>query len=428
MSAPNISATEYRRRYLASLNLQNKVNAYNLDANSLFKQTGQPSAPADTRTITEKTADTETTKRTALQELLTITDRGNANQIVQSLGEDELRFVIEQIGAIEREIKPRFRSGVPANVFLDFLQRYIQKFEETKGVEPPIESTLAPVIEFAEKATGNIPRSKKGTAGASGEYNSAMSAVPDILDATKGAIVAYFTGVKRELVRQGKEEPLTPEQVQRRRDLIADIRSLKSGKAYIDYFTANPNKLDDINAMLGNAGQNTAGRGVRGKGLVKTPIKYKPTYYEFGKYVLDGNKLEDGYVSMKRKNGRLFVDNFPIQKVSSKVSNILKKVVGGGIPTYEDISCLSDKEKNYLWKLTKTAKVPKELGIPAPDKDAQDKEYDRFEILRGQILAGNDNKELVKEFKLSLLKLSNDGVIPKREAREVLVELAHIGL
>jgi len=99
MSAPNISAMEYRRRYLASLNLQNKVNAYNLEANSLFKQTGQPSAPADTRTITEKTADSETTKRTALQELLTITDRGNATQIVQSLGDDELRFVIEQIGA-----------------------------------------------------------------------------------------------------------------------------------------------------------------------------------------------------------------------------------------------------------------------------------------------------------------------------------------
>jgi hypothetical protein len=52
---------------------------------------------------------------------------------------------------------------------------------------------------------------------------------------------------------------------------------------------------------------------------------------------------------------------------------------------------------------------------------------ERFEILKGQILAGNDSKELVKEFKVAMLKFVKEGRIPKREANEILYELMALG-
>ena len=57
MSAPRISAEEFRNRYLASLRTQIAVDAKNLQANQLFKQTAQPSQIEDNRSITEKSAD-----------------------------------------------------------------------------------------------------------------------------------------------------------------------------------------------------------------------------------------------------------------------------------------------------------------------------------------------------------------------------------
>ena len=43
-------------------------------------------------------------------------------------------------------------------------------------------------------------------------------------------------------------------------------------------------------------------------------------------------------------------------------------------------------------------------------------------------MAGNDNKEMVKDFKLLLLKLSNTGHIDKKESNEVMTMLLQLGL
>jgi hypothetical protein len=66
--------------------------------------------------------------------------------------------------------------------------------------------------------------------------------------------------------------------------------------------------------------------------------------------------------------------------------------------------------------------------IPSPDKDAETKDMEDFEKMRGQILAGNDNKDLLKKFKLTLLKFAKDGRIPRREVNEILIEMASLGM
>jgi hypothetical protein len=62
------------------------------------------------------------------------------------------------------------------------------------------------------------------------------------------------------------------------------------------------------------------------------------------------------------------------------------------------------------------------------EKSEEDKEMDRFEILKGEIEAGNDNKTLIKEFKLMLVRFMNAGRIPRRQAQDILVDIASMGL
>jgi len=102
-------------------------------------------------------------------------------------------------------------------------------------------------------------------------------------------------------------------------------------------------------------------------------------------------------------------------------------MLGGAIPTYSDISKLSEPEKAYLHKVSQKSNILDKFDIPAPSKDNQDKDVHQFEVMRGEIMAGNDSKELIKKFKIHILKLSRNGTLPKREVQEILEELLELG-
>jgi hypothetical protein len=79
-----------------------------------------------------------------------------------------------------------------------------------------------------------------------------------------------------------------------------------------------------------------------------------------------------------------------------------------------------------LYDISKKSRIG--INIPNPKKDEETREMEDFEKMKGQIIAGNDNKDLIKKFKFTLLKLAKEGRIPKREANEVLMEMAMVGL
>ena len=88
---------------------------------------------------------------------------------------------------------------------------------------------------------------------------------------------------------------------------------------------------------------------------------------------------------------------------------------------------LTDEEKHYLHKVSEKAGITNKLSIPQPSKDQLEKDIHQFEVMKGEILAGNDSPEVIKKFKLILLKLSRNGTIPKREAMEMIEELLSLG-
>lgn len=155
-------------------------------------------------------------------------------------------------------------------------------------------------------------------------------------------------------------------------------------------------------------------------------IEKQPRYIPFGRYFINRNRLNDGVVSIKRPSGGSIVE-FPSQRVSTPLVDVLKKIVGKGIPAFEDLEALTDEEKMYLHKLAKESHIIDRISIPTPKKGDTDKDLNRFEILKGQIMSGNDNKELIKEFKLLIMKLSGLKIIPKTQARDILFDLTSMG-
>ena len=50
-----------------------------------------------------------------------------------------------------------------------------------------------------------------------------------------------------------------------------------------------------------------------------------------------------------------------------------------------------------------------------------------FEKMRGMIVGGNDNPELIKNFKKSLLKMEKMKLLPKSDIREIMTDLIQLG-
>jgi len=155
-------------------------------------------------------------------------------------------------------------------------------------------------------------------------------------------------------------------------------------------------------------------------------IKSKTPFISFGKHFINNNKLQDGIISLRHKSGA-GLPNLPSRKVSPNLSSIIKTIVGGGMPSYNDVDKLSDEEKNYLHQISKKSDLTQMLAIPAPSKDKMEKDFNQFEIMKGEIMAGNDSKELIKKFKVLLLKLVNTGQLPKQQVQEIMTELLEMG-
>lgn len=159
--------------------------------------------------------------------------------------------------------------------------------------------------------------------------------------------------------------------------------------------------------------------------LIDKPVEKPKPYTQFGRYFINKTRLEgEGIIAFRQPSGNT-VQQLPTEKISSKLSKVIRTMVGKGIPSYEDIGELTREEKNKLHHICRVCQI-NSPAVPKM-KGEGEQEDDRFEILRGEIIAGNDNPKIAKEFKVMLMKLMNDGRIPRRQANEILTELLAMG-
>ena len=155
-------------------------------------------------------------------------------------------------------------------------------------------------------------------------------------------------------------------------------------------------------------------------------VEKVPSYIEFGKHVLHQHNLQGGILQIRRRSGTI-INDLPRQAVGGKLKKVLITLTGTGSPSFEDINELSDSEKNLLNKIVKTCKIDQRLLVPTPNKNKEEQDFNRLQILSGEITAGNNNPQIVKELKTILLRLKNVGRIPKKHAHEIMEDLLSLG-
>jgi len=157
---------------------------------------------------------------------------------------------------------------------------------------------------------------------------------------------------------------------------------------------------------------------IRGRGVASVEDKLK-----LGRYTLNARKLADGVVQIRSARGGA-VHRFPTLNVSDAVASSLRKIISGGDLSFDEIAGLSESERRYLHDVVTQCGVASNLPQP---KDAIAAQADRFIVLRGELVAGNDSEELVREFKGLLLKMIATNQLPRAQAYATMTDLLALG-
>ena len=148
-------------------------------------------------------------------------------------------------------------------------------------------------------------------------------------------------------------------------------------------------------------------------------------FVPLGKLRINMKRLHQNVVHLRHPSGSP-ATKFPTKLVSPNVAGALRSMAGGKLG-FSHIEALSPDERRYIHKVANATGLIEKLDIPAPKSDAEAQMSHRFEVLKGEIMAGNDSPELTKEFKILILKLSEEGLLPKGEVRGLLLDLLRLG-
>jgi hypothetical protein len=117
----------------------------------------------------------------------------------------------------------------------------------------------------------------------------------------------------------------------------------------------------------------------------------------------------------------------PSIKISDDLKDIIASLIENMNPSFGSIAKLTPDEKDLYNKVIKETSIDQRLLIPSPKLDEDQQQYHRFQILCGELEAGNNNSDMIKELKQLLVKLMHKGLIPKAQSREVLHDLLLLG-
>ena len=143
-------------------------------------------------------------------------------------------------------------------------------------------------------------------------------------------------------------------------------------------------------------------------------------YITIGKYLVHKQHLLGGKLQVRSPVNHNQVYGFKSQNITNNIKDILLKLHKKEPISFKDVDKLNEEEKNQLYMIGKKLHVSELFDIPSTTKSNEDKLKDEFYLLRGSIMAGNNNPQLLRKFKIVLLKMKNNKLISLQEYNEIL--------
>lgn len=172
------------------------------------------------------------------------------------------------------------------------------------------------------------------------------------------------------------------------------------------------------------------GQGIQGHRRIKVgrgiDINYhdkEMPYIEFGRYILHVPSLKKQVLNIKHQSGGV-IPSLPRQTMSSELTDLFLDLVENKKINPRIYDTLNDKDKQVFSNICFKAGIEETLGFGLKVPDDEKEEFNRFQLLRGEVSAGNNAPQVLRELKSYILKFMSTGRIRKNEGYEILAEIS----
>jgi hypothetical protein len=158
-----------------------------------------------------------------------------------------------------------------------------------------------------------------------------------------------------------------------------------------------------------------------GKGI---ELGEKPQYLTLGKYVINYGQLADKDILNVKYPSLGRIPSLPPVAVSDAFKEFMIELLDTGKMNKRAYEYVPIEEKKLFEKITTGAGLTQKLGVKKTITDNDKAEADRFELLRGEYLAGNNAQSVIRELRRFVVKFMAEGKIRKNEGMNLLMELS----
>ena len=158
-----------------------------------------------------------------------------------------------------------------------------------------------------------------------------------------------------------------------------------------------------------------------GKGIA---VEQEPTYKEFGKYAIHMPQLINQDILNVKYKSLGQIPKFKPIPVSETLKDFVIDLLDTGKANPRVYQQIPPEERKFFENVATGAGVFSKLGLKKTTLDNEAEDLKRFEILRGEYIAGNNSASVLKELRRLVVKFMNTGRIPKSEGTNFLMELS----
>jgi len=163
-------------------------------------------------------------------------------------------------------------------------------------------------------------------------------------------------------------------------------------------------------------------RVILGKGIAKTEEHER--YFQFGKFLLDGDKLRNNILRLIYESTGGRNQSMPLVRVSDDFKDLLMHIVDTKSFNERAFKRLSKEEREYMRKMLQRSEVQRILHIPDLEDEEEKDLKNRWEIITGEIEIGNDSPLLRKEAKEIIRHFVEKRTISKAQGYKLLSQLS----
>lgn len=152
--------------------------------------------------------------------------------------------------------------------------------------------------------------------------------------------------------------------------------------------------------------------------------KKEPPYRQLGKYVIHWKQLNDNdMLNVKYKSlGR--IPQFKPIPISDVFKEYIIDIMEGGKHIQRHYEQIPVEERKIWERIVQGAGLAERFKIRKTISNDDESELQKFEMLKGQYLAGNNNPSVIRDLRRFVVKFLSDGRLKRNQALDLLLELS----